>query len=355
MSRTLKTVAWIVAALVAVLAIIAYLLRDALQFAVMALAIAPDHDFDPRRAPPPPDYALGGSWAALPDRADAADVVPQGLSDNQAEAAVDVFFIHPTTYISAAAWNQPPDDAAARAMLDDWVLRGQASAFNGCCRIFAPRYRQATLYSFMDDEGNGAKALDLAYTDVAAAFDHFIARFNAGRPFIVAGHSQGARHAAVLLRERIARTPLAARLVAAYPVGYGIGEQEPGMPICRAAADTGCFVTWNAVGPQAANFGDADNVCVNPLSWRSDGAAAPFEANTGAFSPDNGLDLQPGVADARCTGGRLLVSEIRSDRFGDRPLGRDNYHIYDYGLYYRNIRDNAVARVQAFADARPSR
>ena len=30
------------------------------------------------------------------------------------------------------------------------------------------------------------------------------------------------------------------------------------------------------------------------------------------------------------------------------PLGRDNFHIYDYALFYVNIRQNAQARVDAY-------
>jgi hypothetical protein len=29
-------------------------------------------------------------------------------------------------------------------------------------------------------------------------------------------------------------------------------------------------------------------------------------------------------------------------------MGPDNYHVYDYALYYMNIRQNAVQRVAAF-------
>lgn len=71
--------------------------------------------------PPPPDYSQPASWAALPDRADAADVVPENdpFGDRQASAAVDVFYIHPTTYRETAYWNQPIDDANTNA----WTTR----------------------------------------------------------------------------------------------------------------------------------------------------------------------------------------------------------------------------------------
>ncbi len=63
---------------------------------------------------------------------------------------------------------------------------------------------------------------------------------------------------------------------------------------------------------------------------------------------------EPGVADAQCRDGNLVVSEIRSEHYASRPLGRDNYHLYDYALFYLNIRENVAARVDAFLrDNRP--
>src|SRR4029079_313076 len=95
-----------------------------------------------------PDYSLTASWAALPDREDAADVVPSGAAqDRQSSAEVDVFFVHPTTFFGTTGWNQALDDSSTNQLTDMFVLRGQAAVFNGCCKIYAPRYRQATIYS----------------------------------------------------------------------------------------------------------------------------------------------------------------------------------------------------------------
>ena len=151
-----------------------------------------------------------------------------------------------------------------------------------------------------------------------------------------------------LIRERVQGTPLMEQFIAAYPIGFGIGPDEPGVPVCTDVTDTGCFVTWNAVGPEASSFGTSGaSVCVNPLSWSTAEGAAPFDSNQGAFAVGFD-DIEPAAADAQCTQGRLLVSELRSDRFGDRPLGRDNYHIYDYGLFWANIRANVGDRIRAF-------
>ncbi len=63
-------------------------------------------------------------------------------TDGQAAAPVDVFFLHPTTYFTHKTWNAPLSDQGANETTDQDILRNQASAFNACCRVYAPRYRQ---------------------------------------------------------------------------------------------------------------------------------------------------------------------------------------------------------------------
>ena len=340
-----------VGGIVAVLAGLGVVYRADLQLVLMVMVITPDQAFTDASSPSPPDYANPLHWAALPNREDLADSVPTGSRDAQATAPVDVFFLHPTTFLSPDAWNQSLDDVATNGLTDEMVMRVQASVFNGCCRIYAPRYRQATLATFFDDNESAALALALAYEDVVAAFRYYVTHFNEGRPFVLAAHSQGSRHADYLMADEIVGTELADRMVAAYPVGFEL-DGSNGVPVCESPTQTGCQVTWNSVGPAAgALFATPDNICVNPLTWRVDGALADHDANLGAVNLDVGHAPEPGAADAQCRDGRLLVTEIRSDNYSLRPLGRDNYHVYDYALFYMNIRENVQARVDAFLSA----
>jgi len=337
MTKTKKRVLVGAGLLVTTLAVLGLVYRADLQMGLMMVMINPGHAF---------------TDAALPDRDDLADSVPTGATDYQATAAVDVFFVHPTTFLSADAWNQSLDDAETNRLTDEMVMRGQASAFNGCCRVYAPRYRQATLAAFFVEDDSGPQALALAYEDVVAAFRYYLAHFNAGRPFVLAGHSQGSHHADSLMADEIVGTALADRLVAAYPIGFEI-DGSNGVPVCETPTQTGCQVTWNSVGPRAgALFASPNNICVNPLTWRADGAHADHDANLGAVNLEAGDLHEPGAADAQCRDGRLYVSEIRSGNYSLMPLGRDNYHIYDYALFYVNIRQNAQARVEAFLGSR---
>ena len=367
-----------VAVLLVAVGAAAFMYRDRIGMMLAFGRLKPEHSFTEKAPPSAPDYAAAASWAALPDREDFADALPGGdVQDRQSTAAVDVFFVHPTTFFGTASWNQPLDDDSTNKLTDTFVLRSQASVFNSCCRVYAPRYRQATIYSFMDRSGSGTAALQLAYEDVERAFDYFLEHYNQGRPFILAAHSQGSLHVRTLLEKRITGTALRERLVAAYPIGFGFDREVltrtvPDVPVCESSDQVGCIVTWNAVGPHADSWGDTSrSVCVNPLTWHTDGAAADASLNIGGVAyagtfdgtladvkgvPQDFIDARPvletGVADAQCVGGMLLVKEIHSKLYAARPMGRDNYHIYDYNLFHMNLRKNIEGRVAKYLESR---
>src|ERR1700761_1702621 len=172
----------------------------------------PQGPFDADNAPPAPDYAQPQAWLAFPGRKGRERSVPAGLAAiDEARAPADVFFIHPTTYLRSDGWGVPFNAPDRDAVFNGPVLFGQASVFNGCCRIYAPHYRQVSLVGLKN-----MAAVALAYSDVARAFRYYIAHENHGRPFILASHSQGSAHAIRLLQQEILGTPLQKQLIAAY-------------------------------------------------------------------------------------------------------------------------------------------
>ncbi len=349
------------AILISVVVVLGYLFRAPLMFAVMKSQIAPETDFGAEEPPPIPDYSANSSWAALPSMQDPSDQRPTGVERNP--TGVAVFFVHPTSFFGKH-WNQPLTDAQANWIVDERVLRHQATVFNSCCDVYAPRYRQATIFSFMDDTGNGDQALDLAYSDVVRAFEAFIDKLEPDQPFILAGHSQGTKHATRLLREHIAATEFAPRMVAAYLIGFSVSLADIGeTPACQHATQTGCAIGWNAMdGPGAGAFGDTDNLlCTNPLSWSVDTAYAGHDLNTGAIGyPSYGaaaegedftlMEVETGIADAQCIDGQLAILDLRSKSFPSRMVG-NSMHVYDYSLFHMNIRANVAQRVAAFTAA----
>ena len=322
------------------------------MFALRVFMITPSGAFEDYALPPAPDYADSSWWAALPDRQDPADVSPAGLDvDRQSTAPADVFFVHPTTFITSEGWNQPTrDHIEANTMLNEWVLKAQASAFNGCCRVFAPRYRQATIASFLDTSGNGTKALELAYQDVVAAFNYYIENLGNSRPLIIAGHSQGAQHTHRLIREVLSEDLIRDRLVAAYTIGQPFQPGER-LPVCETADQTGCQISWNSQTANARTvIGQPGGLCVNPLTWSTGEARASALLNLGSVDFTADSKVEQGVVDAQCKDGLLLLTEVVSENFAHMPFGPGNYHRYEFSLYYMNIRQNAENRVAAFLD-----
>jgi len=358
---------------------------------IMLWVAGPDHDFDPARAAPALDYSNDAAWMALPTRPDEADLTPQGFSDQQAVAPADTFFIHSTNYTRGSHWSSPLQPESATEENTRWTLANQASAFNGCCRIYAPQYRDASLYAYFDLEGpNGSAAMELAYDDVRRAFDYYLENFNDGRPFIIASHSQGSHHAKRLLAERVDQTALYDQLVAAYVIGGGVTLDlfertlkriEP----CDGPTDLHCVVAWDtfAEGGSPSGspvkwldgryvYGEEESIlCINPLSWLRDGDHADASLNLGAVAPTGrlqielwGEDVAAGIqftalepprkhhTSARCSNGLLFVDDQVEEPFAAYGV-LGSYHNIDYALFYMNIRQNAQDRVLAFSAAQP--
>ncbi|GAA4012371.1 DUF3089 domain-containing protein [Hymenobacter fastidiosus] len=326
--------------------------------------IKPGKQFAAYQPPSAPDYSLPASWAALPGRRDSADVVPRNtpLRDQQQTARADVFYVHPTTFFKREAWNADVADEDLNRFTDASVIRKQASVFNSAGRIFAPRYRQATLYSFFDEQSdNGNKALELAYGDVKAAFQYYLKHYNQGRPIIIASHSQGTHHATRLLHEFVDKNPkLRRQLVVAYLIGFKVKTAEyQALRPCADSTQTGCFVVWNSVewGQDYPPF--AGGVATNPLTWKLDTVAAPSSLNRGGV-PFNFNRVDTAVVDAKVHNGLVWIhppKPLGYPRFllPGQPQLRHSFHIVDYGLFYLNLRQNAEARVRAYVSKQGKR
>jgi hypothetical protein len=331
------------------------------------------HQYTPQghfAAPAPssgPDYAKAESWIARPDIPhNAAGWLPPGTpAAEPGEAAI--FYVHPTTYLKGDRWNAPlyERDSGWR---DQLFTQSQASAFNGSGEIWAPRYRQAAYGAFLLESEDAQKALDLAYGDVSAAFDEFLNRVGADQPIILAGHSQGALHLIRLIKQH--KAELKKRLVAAYVVGWPIDTSADlpalGFPACTTADQSGCILSWMSFGdPPNANFivGDWQGtkglnggkrnreqiLCVNPITG-TEGGSAPPATNPGTLVPNRDFSngtLVAGSVGARCEKG-LLVVDGDLPSLGGFALPGNNYHVYDYALFWAAIRRDAERRLAAW-------
>jgi hypothetical protein len=312
--------------------------------------------------------------------------------NEQDSAQADLFFIHPTTYFGKGNWNQPADNPRAIEGVSEMVIPGQASAFNGSACIYAPWYRQATLYAFMDPGEDGREALELAYEDVARAFRHFLDHENKDRPFIIAGHSQGSCHAIRLLEEVVDTHSCRERFVAGYLIGYHIPMDKFSRTLKHLkpsdrADDTGRVIGWDTVYSgyedkqqegMAGHWyptgwersGGKEMLATNPLTWTRDDAVAPADLHPGMLDTGLGnLDMTQFIMDepmgvtckrlkiidaikisARNREGFLCVKQAYGDQVEKYSAPMGNLHNFDYSLFYMNIRENAKLRVKAFLD-----
>lgn len=285
-----------------------------------------------------------------------------------------VFFIHPTSYLDRNNWNAPIGDEEAERIARIYV-RGMASPFNEASEIWAPRYRQATMGAFLTDAPQAEQAIDAAYADVLEAYRYFLSSLDEETPIVLAGHSQGSLHLLRLLREEVNGSPVEARLVAAYVIGWPISVDHDlpalGLPACATPSQTQCILSWssfaepadpsrvietysNSTGFDGEQRGDSTILCTNPLTGTF-GGSAPESSNIGTLVPEDSMqtgELVPGAVPARCDDrGLLLIGN--PPEMGSYVLPGNNYHVYDLPLFWANTQADVASRVRAFSQEEP--
>lgn len=361
---------------VAIVLVLFIVARVALTFFaedLTEMAFVPNEAFTAQPPVAKGAYADGAMWIARPGLSgDPSRWLPQGAgsSPDATGAKAAVFFVHPTSYMEKDGWNAALDNAVAndRARLFTQLM---ASAFTGRGEIWAPRYRQATVGAFFTAKPEADKALDLAYTDVLAAFDAFMAA-NPEGPIVLAGHSQGSYLLRRLLRDRVAGQPVAGRVVAAYLPGWPVSTAhdlpKTGLPPCTAPDEAGCLLSWLSVADPADTsmlvkgyerrigldgkpVNGSPFVCVNPLTGTQDGQN-DATANAGTLVPDfKGAsgELVAHAVPAACGPDHFLhIGPAPKLEMGDFVMPGNNYHVYDVTLFWANLRADMERRLAAW-------
>lgn len=320
------------------------------------------------RPPAQPDYRSPTAWARLPGAPAPGD------------PPIDVFFIHSTTFDGGKDWNGPIGNRAAAKRLARSVLPNYAAPFATTGRVFAPRYRQASLYTSRTLFDDALQARQFAYGDVRSAFQSFLARIGS-RPFIVAGVEQGGELGARLLADIVEPDPdLRRRMVAAYLIDAVTPAEDHGpsshLPACQSRRQTNCVVAW--ISARRFDFVRAQKImsrsvvwtsdgrlvglegreplCVNPLLGAQSDADAQPRLNLGAANA-TGLEwgARPGFmarqVGARCEGGILRVTRPRSALL--RPSGdwADRLRTPSYNLFWADIEADAQTRAAVWLAA----
>lgn len=297
----------------------------------------------------PVDYSDPNNWLSLPE---------------DPEKNVDVIFLYPTVYGTMTAAEED------MAYIDDMPMRigaalsaaTQASVFEESCNLFVPYYRQFTVEALLEMDEHYPQLMDYCVSqDIYRMLDYYFEYRNEGRPFILAGHSQGSLWLTLVLEDYMAKHPeYLENMVAAYIIGYSVTEdylaRNPHLKFAEGADDTGVIVSYNTEGP-----GNRDQfncvvqegaISINPINWMRDDTYASVEENLGSLSSEG--EIGTGTADARVDTERGVVicesvkavPELQAAMA--EYFGPESYHLQDYSLYYGNLQKNVADRIAAF-------
>ena len=300
------------------------------------------------------DYSKASNWLTM---------------DVSGSLPVDVFYLYPTE------WQKGPDDSDYCTVDNVSMIKGangafnrQATAFLPVGNIYAPYYRQAdaayTLtLSTVEQQEEAIRIIPAA--DGIAAFNYYLEHYNNGRPFILAGHSQGSNVLLYILTQIKDQPEVLDRMVAAYVIGFSVTQEylDQNAPLKFAAGpdDTGVIISFNTEGEGVAfsPLVRPGALAINPISWTLTEAEAPREDNVGSITLITAAvcDLTPvkGLASAQVDTLRGVVVCKSVDPAGYSLPGLPGvYHSFDYPFFFYNIRANAQNRVDHYLAAHPS-
>lgn len=295
---------------------------------------APDSEASGVYVPAEPDYSDKLMWTSV-------------LNDSTGLGA-DVFYI-PSTW--EYDWTAPDGrvshwaDPSLQAHRDDMAIEinGVADYMAEGNNFYSPFYRHITLDSWatLNEDTISRRYNDVAFVDVKNAFDHYLANCNKGRPFILAGFSQGGKSVVELLKNMDDATRQ--RLIAAYVMGYKVTPEDaakyPYITAARDSTDTGVVVCYNSVS--ALRYvkpvvSEPNVMCINPVNWRTDSTPAV---------------LNDTITVTAAPGAKVLVVEGFDGSYLPNILDILNvgdYHGAEPWLYSECLRKNFHQRIRAF-------
>lgn len=299
---------------------------------------------DLKHQPPAPDYAMPEGWLVKP-------TVPT--------APVDVFFVYPTILFNNIDWIMDTTNPEMRAAAMETVDT-QASVFKGQANIYAPMYRQMNLAGLGLSDTDAAPLQEIVHNDVWQALTHYLKYENDGRPFFLAGHSQGSMILTDLLLEHWGTTGAEDQLIAALLLGWSLTPEElvahPSVLMCERSDQTGCVISYNTMSEGRQSVAPTlkkNGLTVNPLSWTMDNAFVSAQKNLGAvfFDNDGAPTTYPHFTSAQIINSGLIVQPENIDlvTVKDSHFPEGIYHAFDYTLFFTNLRVNIAERIEAFA------
>lgn len=266
---------------------------------------------------------------------------------NEETKGVDIFYIIPTTILD---WEDADgniqhnanvtDPTQQETMVSSFDIAGEI--FSGEGNMYAPYYRQVSLESWMENDSTLEARFEIAIQDVKAAFNYFMEYKNEGRPFIIAGFSQGAKCVKELLK--ILTDEQYSRLIAAYAIGFYITEQElteyKTIKPAEGATDIGVTISYNSADSfdNICSAIKRTEVCINPVNWHTDTTPAMLNDTVSAtIDTANNIVILSGLDPNEC-----FLADF-PELF---PLGC--YHLLELTIYKDYLKQNVIDRVSEY-------
>jgi hypothetical protein len=281
------------------------------------------------RIPDAPDYSSPEAWY---------------ITDRGGD--VDLFYISSTETFDTRVGRKlyhyalAADSAACPGMRAE--MQGVDQILGGDLNFFSPFYRQMAMETYQDTTLIESR-FQLTMDDIRAAFRYYVDELSGGRPFVLAGFSQGGEALVELLTEL--PDSLQPRLVAAYVLGWHIRPEDLSAPAIRpaqGAEDTGVTICYNSVADPAAacDFVSGGNaVAINPVNWCTDATPAVlFDSLTVTLDPSTNL---------------LVVDGFEGTGYAWKPYFEDGcYHTFEIRWYGDCLRENIATRCEAYLSTR---
>lgn len=228
-------------------------------------------------------------------------------------------------------------EKAVLALEMDYIHK---NIFPDSLNFFAPFYHQVTFETFSAPQEELDMACRATEQECLDAFNYYMDNVNGGRPYILAGFSQGA-----LMVKSIVKNMTDSqfeRMAAAYVIGFEITVedlQSPHIIPAEGPRDKGVTVSFNSVCSTDSIWPlvCADPaVCINPVNWCTDSTPAPLWdgdiALSASVDPEYNVVVVSGYGD-----------NPPKPAF-DAPWRDGNLHHQEIKIYNNSLARNALDR-----------
>lgn len=231
-------------------------------------------------------------------------------------------------------------------------MKGVDELLSGTLNFYSPFYRQCTLESFVNDS-IAARRMLVAVDDVKRAFTHYLNHYNHGRPFVIAGFSQGAMIVLQLLQSM--PVDVYRRMVAAYVIGASISRHDlaatPLLVPAQGATDTGVTICYNSARDASCAMWPPSAVAINPVNWRTDATPATLATEPSPLIPLDQQSQDNLTVTLNQQLGLLLVQGYTGTDYVISLIGKEgNYHSREIWLYRHSLRENIDLRSRLFLE-----